>query len=374
MADLNPVRNPRQMLASGLAGLFGLFAGLCAIFAACATLYDWHQETAQARWPVVSAIVDRADVVASRHSRSDGSATMRNLRIRIHYEQNGQTTTATLGSRTVMSDDDYRLLQAWTAQHRRGSQVEVRYDPSQPDRALLVSDEISPFSGRIHNDLVLLTIFAAACAGLLALAKFLRARELRAAPVADDPQRAGLAFAALPAAIGLLMTGLAIRGAVQSEPFRTDDLMGVPIGLMFLLAGILIGLPPQYAKWRSLLATLLITCFAITFDWVAFGPGERHFTGSAMGIGFIPGEMMGRIAFGLFAVILDVCAIGMWIAQLRRGFRPDASAAPCSEVTGAFSSEVETGSRQENASNQESRAPFRFNRNGIGSSSADSTI
>jgi hypothetical protein len=31
---------------------------------------------------------------------------------------------------------------------------------------------------------------------------------------------------------------------------------------------------------------------------------------------------------------------------------------------------VETGSRQENASNQESRAPFRFNRNGKGSSSA----
>ncbi|QDW39203.1 hypothetical protein FFI89_019870 [Bradyrhizobium sp. KBS0727] len=30
----------------------------------------------------------------------------------------------------------------------------------------------------------------------------------------------------------------------------------------------------------------------------------------------------------------------------------------------AFSSEVETGSRQENASNQKSRAPFRFHRNG----------
>jgi phosphotransferase system enzyme I (PtsI) len=34
----------------------------------------------------------------------------------------------------------------------------------------------------------------------------------------------------------------------------------------------------------------------------------------------------------------------------------------------AFSSEVATGSRQENASNQESRAPFRFDRNGKGSS------
>src|SRR6266481_129305 len=33
----------------------------------------------------------------------------------------------------------------------------------------------------------------------------------------------------------------------------------------------------------------------------------------------------------------------------------------------AFSSEVDTGSHQENASNQEARAPFRFNRNGKGS-------
>jgi hypothetical protein len=32
--------------------------------------------------------------------------------------------------------------------------------------------------------------------------------------------------------------------------------------------------------------------------------------------------------------------------------------------TRAFSSEVETGSRHENASNQKSRAPFRFYRNG----------
>jgi hypothetical protein len=34
----------------------------------------------------------------------------------------------------------------------------------------------------------------------------------------------------------------------------------------------------------------------------------------------------------------------------------------------AFSSEVGTGSREENASNQESRAPFRFDRNGKGPS------
>jgi hypothetical protein len=36
-------------------------------------------------------------------------------------------------------------------------------------------------------------------------------------------------------------------------------------------------------------------------------------------------------------------------------------------ATRAFSSEVDTGSREENASKQEIRAPFRFNRNGKGS-------
>src|SRR5258708_40246240 len=49
---------------------------------------------------------------------------------------------------------------------------------------------------------------------------------------------------------------------------------------------------------------------------------------------------------------------------LRHGYnRPD------SATIGAFSSEVDTGSRQENASNQESRAQSRFNRNGKGSRS-----
>src|SRR6267142_5062147 len=51
---------------------------------------------------------------------------------------------------------------------------------------------------------------------------------------------------------------------------------------------------------------------------------------------------------------------------LHRGFN---SARSATNKTGrAFSSEVEAGSRQENASNQESRAPFRFYRNGKGAS------
>jgi hypothetical protein len=43
--------------------------------------------------------------------------------------------------------------------------------------------------------------------------------------------------------------------------------------------------------------------------------------------------------------------------------QPNVNAAPR-----AFSSELDTGSRQENASNKEPRAPFRIHRNGKGSS------
>jgi hypothetical protein len=47
---------------------------------------------------------------------------------------------------------------------------------------------------------------------------------------------------------------------------------------------------------------------------------------------------------------------------------PDVIAAdPFSRTPGAFSSEVDTGSRRENATKQKIRAPFRFNRNGKGS-------
>jgi len=92
-------------------------------------------------------------------------------------------------------------------------------------------------------------------------------------------------------------------------------------------------LPPQYERWRSWLATLVVTCFALTFDWVAFGPGERHFTGSINGIGFVPGEMTGRFLFGVFAAVLDICAVGMWAGQFRQMFAPSASAVKPADST-----------------------------------------
>lgn len=318
MADLTFSRTTQQMTGSSFAGLFGLFAGLCAIFAGCVTVSDWYYETAQARWPVVSAVVERADVVATSRAPKDGGGTVWNLRYRVRYELNGKQLIATPTSNSVFSEAEAAKLQAWAAQHRKGSHIDVRYDPSRESRAVFASAELSFAQDRIRNDLTLFAIAAIACAGLLALAKYLRAREARAAPAADGASSGGLAVGLGCAAMGLMLVGFAIHTAIHADPFTADNLMAVPAGLMFVFAGILMALPPEYRKWQTLLATLVITCFALTFDWVAFGPGERKFTGSIMGFGFIPGEFLGRAFFGVGAAILDIWAIKMWTDQCRR--------------------------------------------------------
>ena len=315
MADLTLAPPKPQMRGSGFAAFFGLFAGLCAIFAGCVTLSDWYGEITQARWPLVSAVVDRAEVVAWERDAEDGSRTSWHLKSRVQFEVDGKPRTVTLTSSSFFSEADAERLQSWTERHANGSEVDVRYDPSREDRAVFASAELSSAAARIRNDLVLFSIAAIACAVLLPLSRILRAREVRAAP--DTSGRAlgvGLVFTA----IGLEVAGSAIYRAIHAAPFVADNWMGVPAGLIFVFGGILASLPPGYDKWRNSLATLVISCFALSFDWIAFGPGERQFSGSFGGFGFIPDEMVGRVAFGFFGVIVSICAVGMWVGQFRQ--------------------------------------------------------
>jgi Protein of unknown function (DUF3592) len=333
MASVATSRTTSQIRPSGLAGLFGLFAGLCAIFAACATVVDWHDEFTQRRWPVISAIVERADVQLSHRAPGEVGATSWKLYARLRYEAGGKSRIAVLTSRTVYSELEAAQLHAWAGQHRPHSQVEIRYDPRQQSRVVFAAAE-GPFSSeRIRTDLILFTLAAIASAALLELAKVLRTREASSAPAADGGQGGNLAVGLFSAAAGLMITGLALDRAIHAGPFTADSLMALPAGLMFVFAGILIGLPPQFERWRSMIATLLVTCFALTFDWVAFGPGERHFTGSINGVGFVPSETMGRFFFGVFAVLLDVCAVGMWIGQFHQTSAPSACAAKPADST-----------------------------------------
>jgi hypothetical protein len=97
--------------------------------------------------------------------------------------------------------------------------------------------------------------------------------------------------------------------------------VGVPAGLAFVFAGAMVLLPERLAKLRLPLGALMITCLAAMFSWVAFGPGERHFTGSfgagGAAVSWTGGEVAGRAFFGLFALLSTIGAVGLWLRVIR---------------------------------------------------------
>jgi len=95
------------------------------------------------------------------------------------------------------------------------------------------------------------------------------------------------------------------------------------LGLVLLTDGI-----EALRRVRGWLGFVFLVSFASVFNWVAFGPGERQFTtrtsvgSGGIGVSTVAegGELGGRIAFGVFAVLLDLLIASPLILWLwRRG-------------------------------------------------------
>jgi hypothetical protein len=98
----------------------------------------------------------------------------------------------------------------------------------------------------------------------------------------------------------------------------------VSVALVLMLDGI-----EALKRLKGWLALVFLVSFAAIFNWVAFGPGERHFT-TRTSVGFGGGglatvsdghELGGRIAFGVFAVLLDLLIASPLITWLWRRAR-----------------------------------------------------
>jgi hypothetical protein len=135
--------------------------------------------------------------------------------------------------------------------------------------------------------------------------------------------------------IALVAMGVALsaRGADvlvhETRGLASEGMAIVPIGMAFAFAGLLLAVPTRYGRLRTFAGAVLMTAFALTFDWIAFGPGTREF-GGAVSVGFAwvpfrPGEILGRSVFGVFALLLDAFVLVMWVHAIRRHFRPDAA-------------------------------------------------
>ena len=174
---------------------------------------------------------------------------------------------------------------------------------------------------RLDLDLRFVVVSAIAAVSLLLAARHLRAHELRVPEAPPDPNAPHPGWGLFAAGLGLLIIGVAAyRWATWVVHPKPDEFLVFPAGLIFFFAGLLIAMPGQWVRRRALVQALLLTSFAVTFDWVAFGPGERHFKGSVsvgfLAIGSSPGEILGRILFGIPAVFSTGAAILAW-ARLR---------------------------------------------------------
>jgi len=169
----------RQVLWRGFVGLMGLFAGLCTIFALVVTAGEAWKEHAQARWPEVTAHVDRCGL----DQTSSGRREKYYIHCRLSYTVGSEQIAANIYSSNVPSPAIWQYppnqigpLEQWAAEHPQGTPIVVHYDPANHRKAALVTTDMPLGGPRTPNNLKVLGVFAVASVLLLTIARITRLR------------------------------------------------------------------------------------------------------------------------------------------------------------------------------------------------------
>jgi hypothetical protein len=106
---------------------------------------------------------------------------------------------------------------------------------------------------------------------------------------------------------------------------------GLVAGLSFVFGGVILVVPERFTGMRALAGALMVTSFALLYDWAAFGPGERHLHGGVpflhTGVASPLSEMSGRILFAIGAVLFNLLALWAWVRARRTTGRKPGRAA-----------------------------------------------
>ena len=137
----------------------------------------------------------------------------------------------------------------------------------------------------------------------------------------SQPWVLGILIFALGAAIILIGLGVI---PVDPESIHAPGWVIACAGAIFALGGVIISVENvKGLDWLGVCCFgLILTAFAVVFDWIAFWPGEREFTSSGnIPIPFLSGGLSGRIAFGCGGVLMTLVAVIMWYWIIRSWIR-----------------------------------------------------
>ena len=139
----------------------------------------------------------------------------------------------------------------------------------------------------------------------------------------SDFGRYGMAVICLLAGAAIVALAAGVSPSDEAK-FRAPHWVVGCAGGVFMLAGIMIALPPTMLRVQQFLGAVLLSLFASIFGWIAFGPGPRAFSGS-VSFGSIstaaPSDASaGRFVFGIAAVLIGLCAVFAWVKWLRALF------------------------------------------------------
>jgi len=131
-------------------------------------------------------------------------------------------------------------------------------------------------------------------------------------------------------AMGMSVVALCVyQLAPKANVLAAWEFAALPVGMAFAFGGALFALPGSFVRARALTAALMITALALSADWIAFGPGESGVR-NGFSLHNVRGplqtsQMLGRLLFGVGAVLADVMALWAWVRFLRAPGRSAAS-------------------------------------------------
>ncbi len=142
------------------------------------------------------------------------------------------------------------------------------------------------------------------------------------------PLAVALIGGAFFAAAGALVFA-ALLGLLPGKPpvFHAPPAIIWLTGSVFFCAGIGMAVYRFLPRIAAACALIAVLAFVATFNWIAFGPGERNFTKStSTGSGAVTttkknkaSELEGRIMFGLVAGLFDVLILYGLYRSIRKG-------------------------------------------------------